>query len=1010
MGVPARGALAAIIAFTAFAVYLNSLSCDFVFDDISAIKDNRDLRPHTPLKNVFYNDFWGTPMHKEQSHKSYRPLCVLTFRWNYLIHQLDPMGYHLLNVILHVGVCLLYFRICLMFLSDLGSLVSSLLFAVHPIHTEAVTGVVGRAETLSSLFYLAALITYTKCCKSKKSTGKQNMFNTRQGNYMCRILYFNDLIFAGWKSLILSMFFVFTAMLCKEQGITATAVCVLYEIFVVQKVKASDICLAIKYAFDGKKLSPTWSSEGTKRLTALTAVTFSLLILRLHVMGSKLPVFTRFDNPASVATTPTRQLTYNYLAAVNLRLLFLPSDLCCDWTMGTIPLVESFTDIRNLATIATHGTILGLLATATLTRNRQTSVILIMSLAMMILPFLPASNLFFPVGFVIAERVLYAPSMGFCMLIGYGWSILSMRKFKKLTLFLLITLLAAHSTKTFMRNYDWLDEYSIFMSGLKVNDRNAKLFNNVGHALEDQGRFTEALNFFNMAVQVQGDDIGAHINVGRTYKHLKMFKEAEDAYLKAKSLLPKAKPGESYQARIAPNHLNVFVNLANLIAKNATRLEEADLLYRQAISMRADYTQAYINRGDVLIKLNRTKEAQEVYERALFYDSNNPDIYYNLGVVFLEQGKASQALAYLDKALEFDPEHEQALLHSAILLHELGRAELRKVARERLLKLLRKDSNNERVHFNLGMLAMDDHDSGSAERWFRNAVALKEDFRSALFNLALLLADEQRPLEAVPFLNQLVRFHPDHVKGLILLGDIYINNIKDLDAAENCYHRILKMDPTNIQGLHNLCVVMVERGKLGLAAQCLERAARLAPHQEYVHRHLAIVKARINRLPREQRDTEIFDDSFWTSNGQDRSYNNDLSNNQFLGKTDTIFANHAIVHNHIGNKPSNTDPLKNHIVNLDDPTKSVQVLNGISENARNKDSKQQQQKVVESTNIIEPTTNEVFNQIISRDVTELDIAPKLEIMNANQFNLNASLLSGTKHTGTLQQTENSTLS
>lgn len=96
--------------------------------------------------------------------------------------------------------------------------------------------------------------------------------------------------------------------------------------------------------------------------------------------------------------------------------------------------------------------------------------------------------------------------------------------------------------------------------------------------------------------------------------------------------MPKAKPGESYQARIAPNHLNVFVNLANLIAKNATRLEEADLLYRQAISMRADYTQAYINRGDVLIKLNRTKEAQEVYERALFYDSNNPDIYYNVSI------------------------------------------------------------------------------------------------------------------------------------------------------------------------------------------------------------------------------------------------------------------------------------------------------------------------------------------------------------------------------------------
>jgi Tfp pilus assembly protein PilF len=159
---------------------------------------------------------------------------------------------------------------------------------------------------------------------------------------------------------------------------------------------------------------------------------------------------------------------------------------------------------------------------------------------------------------------------------------------------------------------------------------------------------------------------------------------------------------------------------------------------------------------------------------------------FQLGVVFLEQGKASQALAYLDKALEFDPEHEQALLNSAILLQELGRSELRKVARERLLKLLRKDGGqNERVHFNLGMLAMDDNDVASAEHWFRRSVELREDFRSALFNLALLLADDQRPLEAAPFLNQLVRFHPDHVKGLILLGDIYINNIKDLDAAES---------------------------------------------------------------------------------------------------------------------------------------------------------------------------------------------------------------------------------
>lgn len=159
--------------------------------------------------------------------------------------------------------------------------------------------------------------------------------------------------------------------------------------------------------------------------------------------------------------------------------------------------------------------------------------------------------------------------------------------------------------------------------------------------------------------------------------------------------------------------------------------------------------------------------------------------------MFLEQGKTSQALAYLDKALEIDPEHEQALLNSAILLQELGRVDMRKLARERLLKLLTKDENNERVFFNLGMLSMDDRNTEEAENWFRRAVHLKQDFRSALFNLALLLADDHRPLEAAPFLNQLVKYHPDHVKGLILLGDIYINNIKDLDAAENVSIKII---------------------------------------------------------------------------------------------------------------------------------------------------------------------------------------------------------------------------
>ncbi|XP_010768079.1 transmembrane and TPR repeat-containing protein 3-like, partial [Notothenia coriiceps] len=117
--------------------YWNSLSCGFVFDDVSAILDNKDLRPSTPIRNLFQNDFWGTPMSEERSHKSYRPLTVLTFRVNYLFSELSAASYHFLNVVLHAVVCVLFLRVCRLFLDNTSSLVAALLFAVHPIHTEA---------------------------------------------------------------------------------------------------------------------------------------------------------------------------------------------------------------------------------------------------------------------------------------------------------------------------------------------------------------------------------------------------------------------------------------------------------------------------------------------------------------------------------------------------------------------------------------------------------------------------------------------------------------------------------------------------------------------------------------------------------------------------------------------------------------------------------------------------------------------------------------------------------
>ncbi|GAB6030155.1 hypothetical protein CHUAL_005833 [Chamberlinius hualienensis] len=725
------------------------------------------------------------------------------------------MGYHLVNIFLHGLVSLLYLRLCRMFLPSKESLIAAMLFVVHPIHTEAVTGVVGRAETLCAVFFLAAFFCYCKSCRSQKS---------------------------DWFYLICCVCLTAIAMLCKEQGLTVIGVCIVYEIFIVQKMCWQHMLHHIENILIRKSAVPHWLREMSRRLFVLILTVTVLLILRLKLMGGQLPTFTRFDNPASVAPTPSRQLTYNYILTVNAWLLLFPCNLCCDWTMGTIPLIESIWDSRNLITILFYA-ILARLTHLIFTSSFKHSKVIIMSLSLLVIPFLPASNLLFPVGFVVAERVLYTPSMGFCMLVAHGWSLMLKKCTRKKIAWLgLVSLTVAYASKTIIHNFDWESEYTLFMAGLRVNQRNAKIFNNVGHALESMHRYDDALRYFQKASSVQPDDVGAYINVGRAYNHLKRFHEAERSFLKAIGLLPKPKPGETYQAKVAPNHLSVILNLANLISRNESRLEEAELLYRQVISMRSDYTQAYINRGDVLIKMNRTKEAQEVYEKALEYDSYNPDIYYNLGIVLIEQGKVTQALAYLNKALEFDPDHELALMNSAILIQEAGIPSLLHVAYERLMKLLRNGHSNENIYFNLGMLALETKDYANAEKWFKQAIQMKHDFRSALFNLALLLSDAHRPLEAASLLNQLLKYHSDHINGLVLLGDIYINTFRDLDKAEQCYRQILALDPKNVQGLHNLCVVYVERGELTQAEQCFIKAVRLAPNVEYIQRHLRIVR------------------------------------------------------------------------------------------------------------------------------------------------------------------------
>lgn len=166
-------------------------------------------------------------------------------------------------------------------------------------------------------------------------------------------------------------------------------------------------------------------------------------------------------------------------------------------------------------------------------------------------------------------------------------------------------------------------------------------------------------------------------------------------------------------------------------------------------------------------------------------------------------------------------------------------------ANRRFLTYVEEEPEDANGYFNLGMLAMDANENAAAERWMRRAIGLQAGFRSALFNLALLYSQSQRETDALPVLDELLRHHPEHIKGLILKGDILMNHKKDTPGAKACFERILRMDPGNVQGKHNLCVVYFEERDLPRAERCLEETLAMAPNEEYVRRHLSIVRGKM---------------------------------------------------------------------------------------------------------------------------------------------------------------------
>ncbi|CAJ1057169.1 protein O-mannosyl-transferase TMTC2-like [Xyrichtys novacula] len=736
----------------ALVLYVNTLGADFCYDDSRAIKTNQDLLAETPWTNVFYDDFWGTLLTHSGSHKSYRPLCTLSFRLNHAVGGLEPWGYHLVNVVLHGAVTGLFTTLARLLLGGgLWSLLAGLLFASHPIHTEAVAGVVGRADEGAALFFLLSLLCYIRHCKLWGHARPWRL--------------------VAW--FLCSLVCAACSMLWKELGVTVLAVSALYDVCIFHRLKLRQIIMLL---YKRKNIHLLLN------VFLLAAWGVILLAGRFYWMGNKPPNFSNSDNPAADSPSLlTRTLTFLYLPAINLWLLLCPDTLSFDWSMDALPLIRSLTDWRNLHTAAFY---VGLFSLAwfslkdhtakgkdtngkahhstngrngnsnghsyqynnhehlnnshTDTHNNSaingtkkhyesrtplptTENVVVFSLGLLAIPFLPATNLFFYVGFVIAERVLYIPSMGFCLLVAVGMRCLYVRlrqrSSKTMLVYCSAALVLLLGVKTVLRNRDWQNEEMLYKSGIYVNP--AKAWGNLGNVLKSQGK----------------------------------MEEAEQAYRNALY----------YRSNMA----DMLYNLG-LLLQESNKFSEALHYYKLAIGSRPTLASAYLNTGIILMNQGRHDEAKRTFLTcADIPDENLKDPHahkssvtsclYNLGKLLHEQGHQEEALTVFKQAIQkmprqFAPQSLYNMMGEAYSrLNRLSEAE------HWYRESLRVKPDHIPAHLTYGKLLATTGQKTEAERYFLKAIQLDPTKGNCYMHYGQFLLEESRLLEAAEMAEKAAR-------------------------------------------------------------------------------------------------------------------------------------------------------------------------------------------------------------------------------------------------------------
>ncbi|TAF34257.1 MAG: DUF1736 domain-containing protein [Cytophagales bacterium] len=633
-----------------FAIYENAIWHDYVQDDEAVITKNRYTKKGVDgvVDIVVHDAFYGYLQEDAESNIEggrYRPLSLVTFALEYEYFGLNPMVSHSVNVLLYAftGIVLLLLTRAMFSetyqkpFSDWMPFFTTILFMMHPIHTEVVANIKGRDELLCWFFFLLAM-------------------------YVAYKVLHKDfwMHFLSWPLIAV---FYFCSLLAKETAITFLLV----------------VPLVLHFFGKIRKRDFLWTMVPFLSVTILYAF---MLNSAIHVPETASGISEVLTNPFAHASVLEKYSTIVYIMGKYILLLIFPHPLSHDYSFNQIPLLVWY-DWRVLLSAAVFLACAGYALTH-FGKRQLLSFCFLFFVATILL----ASNLFISAGVPMAERFLYIPSFGFCVALVfllqrlYMWIRKGLHQRRTTASYInwaiMLTLLVTFSIKTILRNADWENNRTLLEADIEATPNNAKLHNDLGYELfkayladnKQTALADRAIKHYEMAVKIHPYYATAWYHLGNVVAEYKKDNAAAiKHYRKATTIYPKF--GLVYQK-------------AALIALESKDYRAAQWAAAGWVKSESKNSKAFLALAQAYENLGVQDSCFAAYAASSQFDPRNPEPYTKLGMLSATIFKDfNMATAYLESALRCQPDYMAAKL-------ELGKVYVQES--ERYFKMNKKDS------------------------------------------------------------------------------------------------------------------------------------------------------------------------------------------------------------------------------------------------------------------------------------------------------------------------------